>query len=63
MHVICRHKRLYSNIYKGLNSDEVVRSCKEVYSGSRICGVGPYSRECNTGTSCWNALPLVNGFP
>jgi len=28
--VIYRHKRLYSNIYKGLNWDEVVRSCKEL---------------------------------
>jgi hypothetical protein len=30
MHVIYRHKRLHSNIYKGLNSAEVVRSYKEV---------------------------------
>jgi hypothetical protein len=32
MHVIYRHKRLYSNIYKGLNSAEVVRSYKELLS-------------------------------
>jgi len=30
MPVIYRHKRLYSNVYKGLNWDEVVRSYKEL---------------------------------
>ena len=36
MPVIYRHKRLYSNIYKGLNWDEVVRSCKELQAEERL---------------------------